>query len=803
MVNKSHSSASERKVYILGAGVSGLVAGWMLAKKGWDITILEKENYVGGLAFTRKWGEFDLDFGPHIYHTVNKDLEQLWEKEFGDLFVKGEFWCKNVKGDGFDEFYDYPLSYEAIQMYPPAVKSRVLSELSQVDEAKKAMAKNYKDYVQAMVGPSLQSMFFETYPTKLWGMPTEEMTANWAPKRIELREKRTPFYSGRWNAVGKYGSGCVMERIADNLKALGGEILLGNGVRKIEHSESSISKLTLFNGEEIAVGEKDIVISTIPFNVLARLFSIDCPLQFRGVLAVAAAFNQPHVLPEGIHFLYYDSPQIIFHRISEQKKFSNAGFPADKTFVTAEIAYTQGDNLDAAKEEELIERVLGDLVKTGLVKKENFYKALVQKRPCVYPLLTRNYEHQVRAVQSQLQKNKSLYVVGGPAEYNYADIHINFLKAMDLAEILSDKYASFYKVRRDHIVKKASRAVSLQGRMVGDGHAPFIIAEAGLNHNGSLDLALRLIEEAKKAGCDAVKFQTYSAAHRVSNAVKKAQYAEQITGLEENIYELLSRLELSEENHKKIFEHGRKTGIAVFSTPFDLGSVDLLERLNAPYYKVASSDLNNLPLLEALAKTGKPIILSTGMSMLGEVEESINAILEKGNQNIIPLHCLSSYPANPAEVNLEVIRTLKKVFQCPVGFSDHTPGLAISTMAMALGANVIERHFTLDRTLEGPDHIFSSEPDEMTEFTRLAGLVNSIIGDGIKKISPSEYETINSFKKTIYAQVPIRAGTAISENMLAIKGPAGGLPPKFWNMVVGRVCKRDIQADHPITWDDI
>jgi sialic acid synthase SpsE/protoporphyrinogen oxidase len=794
---------ARRRAYILGAGVSGLATGWMLSKHGWEVSLFEKEPWYGGLAFTRKWDEFDLDFGPHIYHTVSKELEELWEREFGDLFVKGEFWCKNVKGENFDEHYDYPLSYEAILGYPSGLRDKILTELKQVDGKRKSEAKSYREYVSSLVGPTLQEMFFEKYPQKLWGMTTKEMTANWAPKRIELREKRKPFYTGRWNAVGKFGSGCVMDRLAEKIQAQGGKIFLERPVSEIVHTDHTISEFRFARGEGIRVRPEDVVISTLPLNILASLFSIPCSLKFRGVISVALAFHRPAVLPEDLHFLYYDAPDIIFHRVSEQKKFSSAGFPEDKTFLTCEIAYSAKDALDQTDRTKLIERCLEDLIKVRLVKRKEFYKGIVQKRPCVYPLLTRDYEHQVREVQSRLAKNKQLYTVGGPAEYNYADIHINFLKALDLAKLLTDKYSDFYKVRREQVMAKRESVVSLNGKLVGEGHRPFIIAEAGLNHNGQLDLALRLVEEAKKANCDAVKFQTYSATYRVSSKMKRAQYAEQIIGLEENIYEMLSRLELSAKEHEKIFEYGRKIGIDVFSTPFDLPSVDLLESLNTPYYKVASSDLNNLPLLTRIARTGKPILLSTGMSVLGEVEESVNAILREGNGNIILLHCLSSYPANPEEINLNCIRTLKLNFQIPVGFSDHTLGLKVSTMALAIGADVIERHFTLNRHFEGPDHIFSSEPEEMRELTKTAAFVHTILGDGVKRIQPSEYETINSFKKTIYAQVPIKRGTVIEEQMLALKGPAGGLAPKFWSVVIGRVAKENIEADHPITWENV
>lgn len=794
---------SRRKVFVWGAGVTGLVLGKLFTEKGWPVEIFEAQPFVGGLAATEKWDEFYVDFGPHIFHTPNRELESVWEREFGDLFIKGDFWCKNVKGKDFKEYYDYPLSYEAINEYPEALRCKILSELKATDPVKRLVATNYRDYVKGLVGDTLQQMFFEDYPRKIWGIPTEEMTSNWAPKRIEIREKKKPFYTERWNAVGKFGSGCIMERLAGKIAAAGGKIFTQCSVTGVEHAGDKISRFSLSDGRTLVLRAEDIIISTLPVTVLADLFGISHDLRFRGVIAVSLAVNQPSVLPEGIHFLYYDSPDVVFHRVSEQKKFSDAGLPREKTFITAEIAYTESDERDRSNPSALVQRVLDDSVKAGLVRREDFIKGMVAKRPCVYPLLTRNYEHQVRRVQSQLVRFQSLHCVGGPAEFNYADIHINFLKATDLFRHLLDQNAGFYRARRDSVATRPKKEVLLNRKPVGNGHRPFIIAEAGLNHNGSLELALKLIDEAKKAHCDAVKFQTFKAGERVSNKIKKARYAEKITGLEENIFELLSRLELSAGDHEKIFAYGQKVGIDVFSTPFDLSSVDLLETLNAPYYKIASSDLAHTRLLERVAKTGKAIILSTGMSTLGEIEDAIRAILAAGNENIILLHCLSAYPADPKEVNLNVIKTLQNNYRVPVGFSDHTPGIAVSSAALAVGANLIERHFTLDKNMEGPDHIFSSTPDEMAELAGFAAIVKDILGDGIKSISPSEYDTINSFKKSLYAKKDLKKGAIITDEVLVAKGPGGGLPPKYWPVVVGRSMRRDVQADHPITWDDI
>jgi len=228
-----------------------------------------------------------------------------------------------------------------------------------------------------------------------------------------------------------------------------------------------------------------------------------------------------------------------------------------------------------------------------------------------------------------------------------------------------------------------------------------------------------------------------------------------------------------------------------------------LEKLNVGLYKIASMDLVNLPLIKYVAQTGKPIILSTGMSTLGQIEEAVNVVSQAGNPNLMLLHCNSSYPAAPKEMNLKVINTLKTAFNIPVGLSDHTLGLFVSHTAITLGADIIERHFTLNRLMEGPDHILSSEPKEMGELVQIVSRVHEILGDGVKKIQPNEYDTINSQRKSLYAAVAIKNGQIITPEMIAIKGPGGGLLPRYIDIVVGRVAKSDIEADLPITWDNI
>ncbi len=348
-----------------------------------------------------------------------------------------------------------------------------------------------------------------------------------------------------------------------------------------------------------------------------------------------------------------------------------------------------------------------------------------------------------------------------------------------------------------------NKIININSRIVGEENNCYIIAEIGLNHNNSIEIAKELIDHAVNAGCDAVKFQTYEINSRVSNKVKSANYADKTIGLEESLGDMFNRLRLDEAKHKEIFNYARSKKIEIFSTPFDEVSLEFLESLNVNLYKIASMDIVNLELIKKVAQTKKPLIISCGMSTLGQVEDAVNTVREAGNINLMLLHCNSSYPASRSEMNLNVIKTLKKNFQIPVGLSDHTFGLLASQTAIAIGANLIERHFTLDRSMQGPDHILSSEPEEMKELVQIAKAMPGLLGDGIKIIQPNEYATLNTQRKSIYSNCLIKKGCIITRKMISIKGPGGGLLPKYIDIVLGRIAKEDIEEDHPINWKDI
>ena len=329
----------------------------------------------------------------------------------------------------------------------------------------------------------------------------------------------------------------------------------------------------------------------------------------------------------------------------------------------------------------------------------------------------------------------------------------------------------------------------------------FIIAEAGVNHNGSIALAKQLIDVAAEAGADAVKFQTFVAEEVVSNDAPKAEYQKQTTDPSESQLDMIKKLELSKEEHQELMNYAKIKNIMFLSTPFDKRSVDMLVELGVPLIKISSGEITNHPFLKYIAKKGLPIILSTGMSTLEEVGDSISVIKGAGCTNLTLLHCTSNYPARVEDCNLLAMKTIAHTFDFPVGYSDHTPGIYVPLAATAMGACVIEKHFTLDKNLPGPDHMASLEPDELEEMVRGIRLVEKALGSPVKAPVESELEVRDVARKSIVAKVDISAGTVIIEDMLAYKRPDVGVSPKDVDQIIGQVPISEIKKDSLINFE--
>jgi N-acetylneuraminate synthase/N,N'-diacetyllegionaminate synthase len=329
----------------------------------------------------------------------------------------------------------------------------------------------------------------------------------------------------------------------------------------------------------------------------------------------------------------------------------------------------------------------------------------------------------------------------------------------------------------------------------------FVIAEAGVNHNGSLAIARRLVASAKEAGADAVKFQTFKAEALATRVAPKAAYQRNLTSASESQFDMLKRLELSESAHVELMGFCGEIGIQFMSSPFDEQSANLLENLGVTCFKLGSGELTNLPLLAHVARKAKPIILSTGMATLGEVEIALDVVRKNGDPDITLLHCVTQYPAPVAEINLRAMLTLRSAFGVPIGYSDHTEGSEVAIAAVALGAQAIEKHFTLDRSMEGPDHQASMEPGDFASMVQAIRRIHLALGDGIKRPAPCEIANIPIARKSLVAARSIAKGTVISRADIIIKRPGNGIAPGDLEKIVGLRAAADLQPDEVITWD--
>jgi N,N'-diacetyllegionaminate synthase len=327
-----------------------------------------------------------------------------------------------------------------------------------------------------------------------------------------------------------------------------------------------------------------------------------------------------------------------------------------------------------------------------------------------------------------------------------------------------------------------------------------IIAEAGVNHNGDLELAKQLINAAAEAGADLVKFQTFIANRQVTQTAKKANYQTLTSDSKESQYEMLRRLELTPDMHKVLIAHCAERGIRFFSTGFDIESVDLLICLGQDHFKIPSGEITNLPYLRYIGHLRKTVILSTGMATLGEIEAAIDALEQAGTPraDMTILHCTTEYPTPMHEVNLRAMQSIRSAFGVSVGYSDHTPGIEVAIAAVAMGACVIEKHFTLDRNLSGPDHKASLEPSELKAMVAAIRNIEVALGDGVKRLTSSEAKNKPIVRKSLVARKVIKAGDVFSAQNVTIKRPGTGISPMQWDDVMGRAALRDFVADELI-----
>ena len=313
----------KKEIIIIGAGPVGLIAGWQLSKIGWKVSIYEKKNLVGGMCRSWKWKGFTLDTGPHIFHTNDKNLWDFWKKNFSKVMLPGKYWAKSTVENIFLKYYDYPISEEGLKNLDDDLKKKIHSELNQIKKSKKKISTNFTGHIEGQVGKTLRKIFFKDYPEKVWGISTDLMTAEWAPKRIKFRKKILPFFHGEYTCVGKYGTGSLYEMLKKEILKNGGKIYLNKTLTKVEQNDSKITGL-YFNNDKKRINIEDgkTLLSTLPINLMCRYLGMKSNLTFRGVRCIYLAINKNRVLPKKCSWIYFPSKELIFNRVSEHKTFT-------------------------------------------------------------------------------------------------------------------------------------------------------------------------------------------------------------------------------------------------------------------------------------------------------------------------------------------------------------------------------------------------------------------------------------------------------------------------------------------------
>ena len=786
------------KVFILGGGITGLNAARELANHNIESVVFEAKDRFGGLAGWHEAFGRKLDLGPHIYHTPDPEIQAYMEKSLPNVFFKRDHWSKNFKGG---KFHDYPISREFINSLPE--RDKIYAELERGKSKRLADHSNYRDYITALAGPTLRDLFFTVYPEKLWGVPTSELDANWAPKRIKIREKRLPFYGDQWAAVGKNGTFSIVSELVNQCSSANVKLCLSESVESLTVKDSRISQINTNMGT-YHVGRNDIVLNTLSLTKSLPLLGKVPLVDYRGVTLVYIHIDSEKALYEDhCDFVYIDDPSVLFNRVSSQNTFVED--PESTNVLCCEITYTRGDSVDKKTHEELVQIVRNDLIRCGFISESTFLGGEVVKIPEVYPMFKVGYREMMNRDISLISKFENMHNLGSLAEFAYSDLQILFAKSRDFAELIGSRTQELngfgYRRQRLYPVKE----LNIFDRVFRkNGSGTFLIAEIGINHNGNVQLGKELIDTAKSAGFDAVKFQTYKSEGRSAANGKTSKYVEKILDIEESDNSMFRKYELDYDQHEELFTYAKSKGIPFFSAPFDEESAIQLNHLGVEAFKIASMELSNIDLIKRVASFGKPVILSSGMSSLSDIEAALKICYNQGNFNVAVLHCTSIYPAPAESMNLRALNTISAAFKIPVGLSDHFVGPTMSIAAKALGAVIIEKHVTLNKEMEGPDHVLSIDPSEQVSFVKsIRDLEAALDTLGLKQPSVDEIRSELRFKKTVYAKNTIASGQVISSDDIELKAPAFGLKPTYRTVIIGAQASKHITKGDPITIDMI
>lgn len=796
------------KYHIIGAGISGLTLALELAKKRQDVRVYEKLNVVGGLTRTEIVNDVSFDCGPHLFHTNNREIKEYWLNLMGSKMISPKLYGANFK-DG--NIYEYPVSVQSLKsQYSKEDQKKILSELKNISKSKKLTSKNYSEFVRNLAGETLTNIFFTKYPKKLWGISPEKLSARFAPRRVEIRKTQRPFHSGKgkWAGVLADGCGTLSKSLENELNKYGIYVEYNLDFQKFNFSKNnsnnkykSVSKIT-FKNKVVKIDQSDTIISTIPITKLAKKVGIKHSLWNRSLKIVCLLIDGSFELFNNYDWLYFDSENLIFHRVTNQNSFTDPNKNQKQTILSCEVAYNENDKIDKKSNKTIIQKCIEDLKSINILGNQKILKKHLIDAKSVYPGIHVGYEEELSRVKGHINLIDNLYSHGALAEYEYADTQVLTAKSIDLAKELTMKNKLDVKSLRKNKKNSPSKSIKINNKKIGDNEECYFIAEIGLNHNGDLDLCKKLIDQAKECGANAVKLQSYLPG-RISKKVRTARYYEDLVDTQDSLPSIVDNVQLSFKETKKVFHYAKKRNITIFSTPFDIESLKQLETLNCPAYKISSMDLVNIPLIREVAKTKKPIILSTGMSELADISNAVETIMASGNTDIALLHCVSSYPCSPNNVNLPKIKKLKETFNTIVGFSDHSSGIDITLSSIAIGAKIIEKHFTLDRKMDGPDHNFSLVKEDLKKLINGIRRIEHALYDHGFGVQLCEVDTAQNLRRSIFIDKDLKKGKKITPMDIIIKSPGIGVHPKYYDFVIGKKLLRTRQKDEPLLWEDI
>lgn len=786
---------------IIGAGISGLTLALELLRNGKNVKVIEGSSAVGGLAKTIIYKDYVVDYGPHLYHSAHPEIVDYWRDLVGEALVSKDFYSGNyVNGN----IYDYPVNTETAQnQYTKEDFSTITKELSEIDDKELSDATNYYDYVRSLAGNFLAEQFFTKYPKKLWGIDTKNLSARFAPRRIEIRDKRLPFHSGpgRFAGIIEGGCGTLTEKMKDQILELGGEIIFNSYIKNLElDSQKNIISLVDSNNKSYDT-QNSCLVSTIAVNSLCSLLDYKTDLYFRNIFLINIIIKGDDPFPKDYDWLYFDDEELPFHRVGVQTRFSRERIADGIHILCCEVAFDEGEQLD---ESALENSCTEALIKMDLLKRSSIVEIHSYNIGPVYPGYYIGHELELNRVNGKLGQHRNLYQTGSLADYAYSDQQVLTAKSIDLArELLTLSSDSHSEIVKPNAIVKPSKEFVFGRNIISDDitKPPFSIAEIGLCHNGSEDLCKKLILESKESGFSAAKIQTYLPG-RISKKSRTSRYFEETLDQEESISDQIDKLIFTKEQLINIFTYAESINFDLFSTPFDFHSAEELNSLNVPGFKISSMDLVNIPLIKKVAAYRKPIILSTGMGTIGEIEDAVNAVLSEGNDKLSVMHCVSSYPCPLESSNLGRINLIADTFGVIAGFSDHTVEYHTPAFSMTMGARVIEKHVTLDKGLDGPDHNFSLVPTEMREMMNLLNSMHEAINGNGFRPSDIELSAKSNLRRSLYANGKLNRGDVMTSENIAIKSPGDGIPVKYLHLILGKRIIRKVEDDYPIEWRD-